>query len=104
MRISPYEDGPFEYDEDPFREKIAPPTGDNFLREIGERNLNMIRQVAAGMKLGNIEVTVTYDDCIDLKEFTIRGLLLPLSPEEEEEAEKKREERFRKLLNQLKQK
>ena len=88
MRISPYEDGPFEYDEDPFREKIAPPTDDEKLQEIGERNLHIIRQIAAGMNLGNVEVTVTYDNQVDVKEFTIRGLLLPLSPEEEEEAEK----------------
>lgn len=73
-----------------------------FLREIGERNLSVIRQLAAGMNLGNVEVAITYDNRIDVKEFTIRGLLLPLSPEEEEEAEKKREERVRKLLNQLK--
>ena len=76
---------------------------DKFLQEIGERNLRIIRQVAAGMKLSNVEVAITYDNCIDVKEFTIRGLLLPLSPEEEEEAEKKRDERFRKLLDQLKQ-
>lgn len=63
-----------------------------FLQEIGERNLRMIRQVAAGMKLSNVEVAITYDSSIDVKEFTIRGLLLPLSPEEEEEAEKRREE------------
>ena len=56
------------------------------------------------MKLSNVEVAITYDSSIDVKEFTIRGLLLPISPEEEEEAEKKREERFRKLLGQLKQK
>lgn len=74
---------------------------DEFLREVGERNLCMIRQVAAGMNLGNVEVAITYDSRIDVKEFTIRGLLLPLYPEEEEEAEKKREERFRKLLDQL---
>lgn len=74
-----------------------------FLRGIGERNLSMIRQLAAGMHLGNVEVAITYDSRIDVKEFTIRGLLLPLSPEEEEEAEKKREERIRKLLDQLKQ-
>lgn len=74
-----------------------------FLRGIGERNLRMIRQVAAGMHLGNVEVAITYDNRIDVKEFTIRGLLLPLSPYEEEEAEKKREERVRKLLDQLKQ-
>lgn len=103
MRISPYEDGPYEYDEDPFREKIAPPTDDNMLQEIGERNLRIIRQVAAGMNLGNVEVAITFDSRIDAKEFTIRGLLLPLSPEEEEEMEKKKEERIRKLLDQLKQ-
>lgn len=75
-----------------------------FLQEIGERNLSVIRQVAAGMKLSNVEVAITYDNRIDVKEFTIRGLLLPLSPEEEEEAEKKRDEKVRKLLDQLKQK
>lgn len=74
-----------------------------FLQEIGERNLSVIRQLAAGMHLGNVEVAITYDSSIDVKEFTIRGLLLPLSPEEEEEAEKKREEKVRKLLDQLKQ-
>lgn len=74
-----------------------------FLRGIGERNLSVIRQLAAGMHLGNVEVAITYDNRIDVKEFTIRGLLLPLSPEEEEEAEKKREEKVRKLLGQLKQ-
>lgn len=74
-----------------------------FLRGIGERNLSVIRQIAAGMHLGNVEVAITYDSSIDVKEFTIRGLLLPLSPEEEEEAEKKREEKVRKLLDQLKQ-
>lgn len=76
---------------------------DKFLQEIGERNLHTIRQVAAGMKLSNVEVAITYDNCIDVKEFTIRGLLLPLSPEEEEEGRKKRDERFRKLFDQLKQ-
>lgn len=103
MRVSPYEDGPFEYDEDPFREKQGPPTDDEMLRDIGERNLHMIRQVAAGMNLGNVEVTITYDNRIDVKEITIRGLLLPITPEMEEEARKKREERVRKLLDQLKQ-
>lgn len=103
MRISPYEDGPFEYDEDPFREKPQPPTDDEMLQEIGEQNCRIIRQVAAGMNLGNVEVTATYDNRVEIKEFTIRGLLLPLSPEEEEEAKKKREERIRKLLDQLKQ-
>lgn len=103
MRIAPYEDGPFEYDEDPFREKIAPPTDDEALQNIGERNRHIIQQVTTAMHLGNVEVAITYDNRIDVKEFTIRGLLLPLSPEEEEEAEKKREERVRKLLDQLKQ-
>lgn len=72
-----------------------------FLRGLGERNLSIIRQLAAGMNLGNVEVALTYDNRIDVKEFTIRGLLLPISPEEE--AEKKREEKVRKLLDQLKQ-
>lgn len=76
---------------------------DETLQEIGERNLHFIRQVATGMKLSNAEVAVTYDNQVDVKEFTIRGLLLPLSPEEEEEERKKREERARKLLDQLKQ-
>lgn len=74
-----------------------------FLRGIGKRNLSVIRQLAAGMHLGNVEVAITYDNRIDVKEFTIRGDLLPISPEMEEEAEQKREERFRKLLDQLKQ-
>ena len=103
MRVSPYEDGPFEYDEGPFREKLQPPTDDENLRDIGARNLHMIRQVAAGMNLGNVEVTVTYDNRLDVKEFTIRGLLLPISPEEEEEERKKREERIRTLIDQLNQ-
>lgn len=64
------------------------------LQEIGERNLRVIRQLAAGMHLGNVEVAITYDTQVDVKEFTIRGLLLPLSPEEEEEERKKREERL----------
>ena len=73
------------------------------LQEIGERNLHVIRQVAAGMHLGNVEVAATFDNRVEIKEFTIRGLLLPLSPEEEEEERKKREERVRKLIDQLKQ-
>lgn len=103
MRVSPYEDGPFEYDEDPFREKQGAPTDDETLRNIGERNRHIIQQVTTAMHLGNVEVAITFDSRIDVKEFTIRGLLLPLSPEEEEEAKKKREERGRKLLDQLKQ-
>lgn len=53
------------------------PEEDEFLRELGERNLSVIRQVAAGMHLSNVEVAITYDNRIDVKEFTIRGLLLP---------------------------
>lgn len=87
----------------PHKELLFSPEENNMLQEIGERTLRMIRQVATGMKLNNVEVAITYDNSIDVKEFTIRGLLLPLSPEEEEEAEKKREERFRKLFDQLKQ-
>lgn len=88
----------------PHEEPLFSSEENNMLQEIGERNLRIIRQLAAGMKLSNVEVAITYDSSIDVKEFTIRGLLLPISPEEEEEAEKKREERFRKLLGQLKQK
>lgn len=93
MRVSPYEDGPFEYDEDPFREKLQPPTDDEMLQEIGERNLHVIRQVAAGMNLGNVEVTATFDNRVEIKEFTIRGLLLPISPEMEEEERRKEEQK-----------
>ena len=64
---------------------------DKFLQEIGERNLHTIRQVAAGMNLGNVEVAITYDNRIDVKEFTIRGDLLPISPEMEEEERRKEE-------------
>lgn len=103
MKISPYEDGPFEYDEDPFREGLPPLTTDETLQKIGEQNRRIIQQVAAGMNLSNVEVAVTYDNQVEIKEFTIRGLLLPLSPEEEEEEQKKRNERARKLLDQLKQ-
>ncbi len=103
MRISPYEDSPFEYDEDPFREGLPPLTADETLQKIGEQNCRIVRQVAAGMNLGNVEVAITYDNQIEIKEFTIRGLLLPLSPEEKEEENKKREERIRKLLDQLNQ-
>ena len=60
-----------------------------FLREIGKRNLSVIRQLAAGMHLGNVEVAITYDNRIDVKEFTIRGDLLPISPEMEEEERRK---------------
>lgn len=75
-----------------------------FLRGIGKRNLNMIRQIAAGMHLGNIEVAITYDNCIDVKEFTIRGDLLPISPEMEEEERRKEEQKVREFIGQLKQK
>jgi hypothetical protein len=62
-----------------------------FLRGIGKRNLSVIRQLVTGMHLGNVEVAITYDNRIDVKEFTIRGLLLPISPEMEEEERKKEE-------------
>lgn len=103
MRVSPYEDGPFEYDEDPFREKLQPPTDDEALQEIGERNRHIIQQVTTAMNLGNVEVAITFNSRIDVKEFTIRGLLLPLPPDWEEEVKKKREERIRKLFDKLKQ-
>nr|DAK37414.1 MAG TPA: hypothetical protein [Caudoviricetes sp.] len=75
-----------------------------FLRGIGKRNLSVIRQLAAGMHLGNVEVAITYDNRIDVKEFTIRGDLLPISPEMEEEERRKEEQKIRELLSQLKQK
>ena len=75
-----------------------------FLRGIGKRNLSVIRQLVTGMHLGNVEVAITYDNRIDVKEFTIRGLLLPISPEMEEEERKKEEQKVRELLSQLKQK
>lgn len=87
----------------PHEEPLFSPEKNNMPQKIGEQNCRIIRQIAAGMNLGNVEVAVTYDNQVDIKEFTIRGLLLPLSPEEEEEAKKKREERYRKLLDQLKQ-
>lgn len=74
-----------------------------FLRGIGKRNLSVIRQLAAGMHLGNVEVAITYDNRIDVKEFTIRGDLLPISPEMEEEERRKEEQKVRELLSQLKQ-
>ena len=74
-----------------------------FLRGIGKRNLSVIRQLAAGMHLGNVEVAITYDNRIDIKEFTIRGDLLPISPEMEEEERRKEEQKIRELLDQLKQ-
>ena len=75
-----------------------------FLRGLGKRNLSVIRQLAAGMHLGNVEVAITYDNRIDVKEFTIRGDLLPISPEMEEEERRKEEQKIRELLSQLKQK
>lgn len=72
----------------PHEEPLFSPEENNTLQEIGERTLRMIRQIAAGMHLGNVEVAITYDTSVDVKELTIRGLLLPLSPEEEEEAKK----------------
>lgn len=75
-----------------------------FLRGIGKRNLSVIRQLAAGMHIGNVEVAITYDNRIDVKEFTIRGDLLPISPEMEEEERRKEEQKVREILSQLKQK
>lgn len=75
----------------PHEEPLFSSEENKMLQEIGEINLRIIREVVAGMKLSNVEVAITFDSRIDVKEFTIRGLLLPLSPEEEEEAEKKRE-------------
>lgn len=74
-----------------------------FLRGIGKRNLSVIRQIVAGMHLGNVEVAITYDNRIDVKEFTIRGDLLPISPEVEEEERRKEEEKIRKFLAELEQ-
>lgn len=73
-----------------------------FLRGIGKRNLSVIRQLAAGMHLGNVEVAITYNNRIDVKEFTIRGDLLPISPEGEEEERRTEEQKIRELLDQLK--
>lgn len=75
-----------------------------FLRGIGKRNPSVIRQIVAGMHLGDVEVAITYDNRIDVKEFTIRGDLLPISPEMEEEERRKEEQQVRELLGQLKQK
>lgn len=74
-----------------------------FLGGIGKRNLSVIRQLAAGMHLGNVEVAITYNNSIDIKEITIRGDLLPISPEMEEEERRKEEQKVRELLDQLKQ-
>lgn len=75
-----------------------------FLRGLGKRNLSVIRQLASGMHLGNVEVAITYDNRINVKEFTIRGDILPISPEMEEEERRKEEQKVRELLGQLKQK
>lgn len=83
---------------------MTPNEESEFLRGIGKRNLSVIRQLAAGMHLGNVEVAITYDNRIDVKEFTIRGDLLPISPEMEEEERRKEEQKARELLSQLKQK
>ena len=87
----------------PHEEPLFSSEKNNMLQEIGKRNLSVIRQLAAGMHLGNVEVVITYDNRIDVKESTIRGLLLPLSPEEEEEERRKEEQKISELLDQLKQ-
>ena len=47
----------------------------NFSKKIGEGNRWIVQQVARGMNLTNAEVSITYDSQIDIKEFTIQGLL-----------------------------
>ena len=77
----------------PREEPLFSSEENNMLQEIGERTLRLIRQVATGMKLSNVEVAITYDNRIDVKEFTIRGDLLPISPEMEEEERRKEEQK-----------
>lgn len=50
-------------------------THEELLRKIGENNRWVVQQVTRGMNLVNTEVSITYDSQIDIKEFTIRGLL-----------------------------
>ena len=57
---------------------MTPEEESDFLREIGERHLGIVQKIAAGMRLGNVEVAITYDPQIEIKEFTIRGDLLSL--------------------------
>lgn len=66
-----------------FNEESMPLTHAEFLQKIGEGNRWIVQQVARGMNLTNAEVSITYDSQIDIKEFTIRGLLLPLPTDKE---------------------
>lgn len=61
--------------EDLFDKESKPLTHEEFLQKIGEGNRWIIQQVTRGMNLTNSEVSVTYDSQIEIKEFTIRGLL-----------------------------
>lgn len=61
--------------EDLFNEESEPLTHEEVLQKIGEGNRWIIQQVARGMNLANAEVSITYDNQIDIKEFTIRGLI-----------------------------
>lgn len=56
-------------------EESEPLTYEELLRKIGENNRWVVQQVTRGMNLVNTEVSITYDSQIDIKEFTIRGLL-----------------------------
>ena len=58
-----------------FNEESEPLTHEELLQKIGEGNRWIVQQVARGMNLTNAEVSITYDSQIDIKEFTIRGLL-----------------------------
>lgn len=86
----------------PHEEPLFSSEENKMLQEFGARKLHVIQQVATGMNLDNAEVAITFDSSLEVKEFTIRGLLLPFSPDWEEELKKKREERVRKLIDQLK--
>ncbi|WP_298592089.1 hypothetical protein [uncultured Rothia sp.] len=61
--------------EDLFNEESKPLTHEEVLQKIGEGNRWIVQQVTRGMNLVNAEVSITYDSQIDIKEFTIRGLL-----------------------------
>lgn len=61
--------------EELFNEESEPLTHEEVLQKIGDGNRWIVQQVARGMNLTNAEVSITYDSQIDIKEFTIRGLL-----------------------------
>ena len=56
-------------------EESEPLTYEELLRRIGENNRWVVQQVTRGMNLVNTEVSITYDSQVDIKEFTLRGLL-----------------------------